>query len=248
MSDSHSLARKYMRRPASMNSTGTGYPLPVFLDDGTTWLAGGHVLFISADGPELPEIDIPMEYLKARGAEVTLAGQDWIFHYRQPAGYIVVAEWLSDRISIKADASLKEITDLGRYDAIFIPGGAWNPDMLRIDKDALRIVREARARGLLITSLCHGPQVLISASAEDALFPPGTRITGVENIRIDLFNAGFTVVDAGEPEDKADVDPVFDEQSQLLTARNPYDIGSLCRKMGELLRCRIERRTQPTTD
>src|SRR5262249_40693021 len=162
---------------------------------------------ISADGPEFPELDVPIEYLRARGAEVKLAGQNWIFEprKRKPAGYIVIAQWLADNICVKANLALKDVC-VGQwddnakcmtinYDAIFIPGGAWNPDMLRTDVDALRIVREARSLGVLIVSLCHGPQVLISAARSDpnggVVFPRGTHITGVQSIRGDLDNAGF---------------------------------------------------------
>ena len=115
------------------------------------------------------------------------------------------------------------------YDTIFIPGGAWNPDMLRTDEKALEIVRDARAQGLLIVSLCHGPQVLISAAnAPDGqpVFPPGTRITGVSSIRVDLKNAGFTVLDEAT---------VYDEDNILLTARDPLDLGPLCVEMGRIL-------------
>jgi protease I len=117
------------------------------------------------------------------------------------------------------------------YDAVFIPGGAWNPDMLRTDSDALRIVREARAHGILIVSLCHGPQVLISAARSDpsgeVVFPRGTLITGVQSIRADLDNAGFTVHHKKPT--------VYDPVSHLLTARDPDDLGPLCEDMGRVL-------------
>jgi protease I len=247
MSGSHSLAEKYMLVPGSANTRGDPYPLPVFPDDQPDSLAGARVLFVSADGPELPEPDIPMEYLKARGATVNLAGQDWIFKYRRPAGYIVIAEWLSDNIGIKADLSLKDV-NIERYDAIFIPGGAWNPDMLRIDGDALKVIREAYERGLMIVSLCHGPQVLISTNAAGpTIFLPGTRLTGVKNIRIDLENAKFVIeepeftkkLSSHDDPEKVPSLPVYDEKCRLLTARNPFDLGPLCEEMGSKLKQRI---------
>lgn len=237
---SHGRAVNYKEVPESLDTRGNCYELPIFKDPDKTALMGKRVVIISADGPELPELDVPMEYLKARGAEVTLAGQNWIFEYRKPAGYIVIAQWLADNICIKADQALKDVRvaewdDSAKrmktnYDAIFIPGGAWNPDMLRTDGDALRIVREARAHGVLIVSLCHGPQVLISAARSDPngqiVFPRGTHITGVQSIRVDLDNAGFTVHDK---------ETVYDPASKLLTARDPKDLGPLCEEMGRLL-------------
>jgi protease I len=237
---SHSLAAKYTKVPNTLDTRGNAYNLPTFTDAAPTALAGKRVLMISADGPELPEIDVPMEYLKARGADFKLAGQNWIFEYRDPPGHIVIAQWLADNICVKADLPLKDVRvaewdDQAKgfktnYDAIFIPGGAWNPDMLRTDGDALRIVREARAHGVLIVSLCHGPQVLISAARSDpegrVVFPRGTRITGVQSIRADLDNAGFAVLDRPT---------VYDPASRLLTARDPNDLGPLCEEMGHLL-------------
>jgi len=240
---SHSLAAKYTKVPNTLDTRGEDYKLPNFTDTDQTALAGKRVLMISADGPELPEIDVPREYLKARGADVKLAGQNWIFEIekRNPPGCIVIAQWLADNICVKVDLALRDVRvaewdDKAKnfktnYDAIFIPGGAWNPDMLRTDGDALRIVREARAHGVLIVSLCHGPQVLISAARSDpsgqVVFPRGTHITGVESIRADLDNAGFTVHDK-EP-------TVYDPLSRLLTARAPKDLGPLCEEMGRLL-------------
>jgi len=233
MTGSHSLAAKYPGVPCALDTRGTNYKLPVFTAADKPALAGKRVLIISADGPELPELDVPMEYLKARGANVKLAGQNWIFEYRTPPGYIVIAQWLADNICVKADLALKDVA-VANYDAIFIPGGAWNPDMLRTDGDALRIVREARAHGVLIVSLCHGPQVLISAACSaprgEVVFPRGTRITGVQSIRADLKNAGFDVHD-NEP-------TVYDKESRLLTARDPNDLGPLCEEMGRLLSSR----------
>jgi protease I len=241
MPGSHSLADQYARVPSILDTRGQDYDLPTFRQADRSELSGKRVLIISADGPELPEIAVPMEYLKQRGADVKLAGQNWIFESRSPPGYIVIAQWLADDICVKADLALKDVRvaegdasanrQRVNYEAVFIPGGAWNPDMLRTDGDALRIVREARANGVLIVSLCHGPQVLINANRSEpgggVVFPRGTRLTGVGSIRVDLDNAGFAVLD--QP-------TVYDEASRLLTARNPDDLGPLCEEMGRLLR------------
>lgn len=240
---SHQLAKKYKRVSESgIDTRGEDYELPSFKVADKAALAGKRVLIISADGPELPELDVPLEYLKARGAQVELAGQWWIFQYRWPndgskigkVGNIVIAQFLADNIYVQVDLSLRDVK-VENYDAIIIPGGAWNPDMLRTDEDALRVVREARAKGKLIVSLCHGPQVLINADRDgkkkNALFPACTKITGVSNIRVDLENAGFTVLD--EP-------TVYDEKCRLLTARDPRDLGPLCEEMGRLLATKRE--------
>jgi protease I len=235
---SHQLAMKYKQVSESgIDTRGEDYLLPKFKAAENSALAGKRVLIISADGPELPELDVPLEYLKARGAEVELAGQSWIFQYRWPndgskigeIGNIVIAQFLADDIYVQVDLSLRDVK-VENYDAIFIPGGAWNPDMLRTDEDALRVVREARAKGKLIVSVCHGPQVLINADRDgkrkNVVFPAGTKITGVSSIRVDLENAGFTVLDQVT---------VYDEACNLLTAPSPKELGPLCEEMGRLL-------------
>lgn len=228
MPNSHSLAAKYPKVPETIDARGDGYVLPIFPAADPSSKADWKVLFLSADGPELPELDVPMSYLRERGAMVKLACPDWIFKTRNPPGSVLLAEWLVDEVYIVADLSMKDVV-VSDFDAVFIPGGAWNPDSLRTDPDALRIVREAQSEGLLIVSLCHGPQVLISAnaSAEKPVFPQGTQITGVKSIRVDLRNAGFQVFE--------DRPTVYDKASRLLTARDPDDLGPLCEMMGKLL-------------
>lgn len=228
---SHEAASRYLAVPASVDTRGNNYVLPALPDENDSTLADARVLILCADGPELPEIDYPLQFLAKHGARVKIAGQWWIFPYRQPAGTIVIAQWLADAICLKADLSMRDVR-VADYDAVYIPGGAWNPDMLRGDDDALRITREAHQQGLLVASICHGPQVLISAAfdapAGQRNFPAaGVNITGVNTIRRDLRNAGFVV-----HEDKP---TVYDETARLLTARDPNDLGAFCQVFFDLL-------------
>jgi protease I len=224
---SHARARRYRRVPWSLDTRGENYEMPDFGETAPDALEHRRIVIISADGPELPEIDVPLNFLRSQGAAVEVAGQDWIFQYRDPPGYIIIGQWLADEICLRADLRLSEVR-VGEYDAVFIPGGAWNPDMLRADEQALRIVREAREQGVLIVSLCHGPQVLIDAASCGAAFPPGTHVTGVGSIRQDLRNAGFAVHD--------DDPVVFDKPAGLLTARDPRDLGPLCKEFARQLK------------
>lgn len=228
---SREAAMLYRNVPHTLDTKGNDYVLPVFKQDKPDMLSGMKVLIICADGPELPELYVPMDYLRDRGAQVDLAGQDWIFQYRDPAGHIVVAQWLDDSRMVKADLRFSDVK-VAEYDAVFVPGGAWNPDMLRGDDQALRIIREAHKLGKLVVSLCHGPQVIISAAYDapegQENFPcQGVHLTGTTSIRRDLKNAGFIV--------HSDDAVVFDEGANLLTARDPNDLGPLCEKLGQLL-------------
>lgn len=231
MTGSHALAALFAAVPSTLNLKGDAYELPVFPSDPPDQLAGKRVAVLSSHGPELPEIQVPMQYLRDRGATVDLLTQDWIMQWW--GGQVVIAEWLDGSICVKADRSVKKkpadnpnaypYADAADYDALIIPGGAWNPVMLRTDEDALNFIRDFYSRRKLIASLCHGPQVLISTDA----FPRGTEITGVADIRIDLRNAGFTV--------HTDDAVVIDEAANLITSRDPKDLGPFCQAIGQRL-------------
>lgn len=106
---SHELTALLTPTPSTLDTRGNNYTLPDFPPVIADQLKGKKVLIISADGPELPELIVPMIYLAERGAEVVLAGQDWIFQYREPAGHIVVAQWLAPAYCIRADIGLSEV-------------------------------------------------------------------------------------------------------------------------------------------
>jgi len=145
---------------------------------------------ITTHGPELPEFDVPLSYLRERGAVVDVVTQDWLFDYQpQAPGAVVLAQWLMVNVCAKADKKISD-TRIEDYDAVVTIGGAWNPIMLRSDRVMLDFIREAVSRRLLIASICHGPQLLISAG----IFPPGTPATCVDDIRLDMANAGFNVL------------------------------------------------------
>jgi protease I len=94
------------------------------------------------------------------------------------------------------------------YDAVIVPGGCWNPDFLRADKNALAFLQAMNAAGKPVCGICHGPWVLISAG-----LLKGKKATGVWNIHADIANAGADVLD--QP-------CVVD--GNIITARFPYDL------------------------
>lgn len=52
--------------------------------------------------------------------------------------------------------------DVEQYDALFVPGGR-APEYLRLEPRVLDIVRQFDAAKKPIASLCHGPQLLLTA-------------------------------------------------------------------------------------
>jgi protease I len=222
---SHALTAKYEEVPEALRVklVGEDYVLPDFGLPDPTSLRGYRAALITTHGPELPEFDIPLKYLRDRGASVDVVTQDWLFDWQPEApGWVVLAQWLAVNVCVKADkkVSAAKVED---YDAVIIIGGAWNPIMLRTDGDVINFIRNARSRNLLLASICHGPQVLISAD----VFPRGTLAIGVDDIRQDMINTGFTVVN--EP-------VVYDKGQRLITSPNPKALKEFCEELGARMR------------
>ena len=234
--DSHSLAINYQPLPDLLRSSlvGKPYPLPDFGLADPESLRGYRVALLTTHGPELPEFDVPLTYLRERGAAVEVLTQDWLFDWQpQGPGLVVLVQWIAANVCAKAD---KKISDgkVEDYDAIIIIGGAWNPIMLRTDDSMKNFVRAAHAQRKLIAAICHGPQLLISSKA----FPSGTKATCVEDVRLDLANAGFKVLngpDNAEEYDKA-IPVVFDESQRLITSPNPNALSQFCEEIGRRLK------------
>ena len=233
-SGSHVLATKYQPLPEELKAklVGKDYPVPPRDTTAPELVKGYRFALVTTHGPELPEFDVPLTYLRDRGAIVDVLTQDWLFDYQPYApGMVVLIQWLAANVCVKAD---KKISDakIDDYDAIIIIGGAWNPIMLRTDDKMMGFVRDAHQRRLLIASICHGPQLLISSK----VFPAGTRATCVDDVRIDLANAGFQL-----PQDpKAPL--VYDERQRLITSPNPEALKEFCEEI-----CARVREAEPVT-
>ena len=71
------------------------------------------------------------------------------------------------------------------YDALLLPGGVMNADILRTNVKALEFVYGFFVTNKPVAAICHGSQILI-----DANVVAGRKITSVGSIRVDLLNAG----------------------------------------------------------
>jgi protease I len=121
----------------------------------------------------------PKEYLEAAGATVTVIGID-----RDPVAGKKGAV-------LTPDTTFAELTpdDERAFDMLVIPGGG-APENLRIVDEAVSFTRRFVESGRPVGSICHGPQLLISAGVL-----PGRTTTCVNKIRDDVKNAGAHYVD-----------------------------------------------------
>lgn len=181
-----------------------------------TLLKGKRIAVLAADGFEEIELTGPVWYFKALGAKVDIVAPKF---NPAPARYglstpemakdhIMAIQYLNPVGWIKVDRTADQVK-VDDYDAVFIPGGAWNPDNLRQDKDVIRFIQEFNKSGKLIAAICHGPVVLASA---DIL--KGKKLTGYWNIQVDLKNAGGEVLEQ----------PVVTD-GNLITSRHPIDVA-----------------------
>jgi protease I len=106
------------------------------------------------------------------------------------------------------DRSVSDVT-VDDFDALLIPGG-YSPDKLRVYEEAVRFVKDFVESGKPVFTICHGPQLLITAQVLK-----GRTITGYTSIIQDIKNAGATFVDA---------DVVVDKN--LISSRTPADLPS----------------------
>jgi protease I len=173
-----------------------------------TDITQSRILIIATNGFEQSELEVPRDTLKQAGATVSIASPDG----KQIKG------WQKSDWGRTADVDLK-IADAkeGDYHALVIPGGVMNPDKLRIDKDAVALVKAFLASGKPVAAVCHGPWLLVQA---DAL--KGRRATSHPSIRKDVENAGATWVDETVVVDDG-----------IITSRNPDDLPAFVDKIIE---------------
>lgn len=162
-------------------------------------IADAHILIMATDRFEESELFGPRETLLARGARVSLAS---------PTREEIMATVFDEPgRRIRPDLTIAEI-DERQYDALLLPGGVGNPDQLRTNPDAVRVIRLFAEAGKPVAAICHGPWLLVEA---DLL--RGRRATAWASIRTDLRNAGATVLDH----------PVVVD-GNIITSRSPDDV------------------------
>jgi protease I len=137
-----------------------------------------------AQGVEDVEFVYPFYRLQEAGFEVDVAVK----------GKVTIIAKHGLQISATVDAeSIKEED----YDLLVIPGGYESPDRVRQIPNILKLVKDFNTAGKLITSICHGPWVLISAG-----IVKGRKMTCYIGCKDDLINAGAEYTNAPVAIDK----------------------------------------------
>ena len=169
-----------------------------------TTLAGKKVAILVANGFEQVEMTSPRDALIRAGALVEIVSPE----ERHVRGW-QHTEW-GDTFAVDRPLVAVEATD---YDALVLPGGQMNPDILRTDGKAVQLVRDFHEAGKPIAAICHAPWVLVEAG-----LVKGLRMTSYPSIRTDAINAGAQWQDAEVVEDRG-----------IITSRNPDDLPAFNR-------------------
>jgi protease I len=169
-------------------------------------LKGRRVAVLAADGFESVELQVPVAALRWAGAHVDVVslrhGRIRGVNLHEPARRVRVSKTLDE---VRADD----------FDALLIPGGFINPDLLRQSAAARNFVREFSEARKPVATLCHGPWVLASAG-----LTKGRVMTSWPGIRDDLVNAGATWLDQ---------EVVYD--GNWISSRGPQDMRAFVRGM-----------------
>ncbi len=171
-------------------------------------LNGKRVAILVTDGFEQVELTEPRKALQEAGAETVLVSpkDDRVRAWDR-------TDWGEE---FPVDLPLREARS-GDFDALLLPGGVMNPDKLRMEPDAVKMVKEFFRAGKPVAAICHGPWLLVEADVVR-----GRTVTSYPSLHTDLENAGASWVDQ---------EVVTDEG--LVTSRNPDDIPAFNRKMVE---------------
>ncbi len=180
-------------------------------------LKGIKLALLMGPCPEEPEIVVPLDFLRASGAQVDVIAPDWT-----PQNWLPATRFWTPTIKIpyQKKISAAMVTD---YQGVILVGGTWNPAVVRTDSVMLAFIRNAANNGLPIFSICHGAQILINAG----LITKGLKITGSPDIRTDLRNAGAEVI-----EDQAVVTG-NGSNFKIISSRDPNDVAFFCRAIAD---------------
>jgi protease I len=185
-------------------------------------LQGKRIAMLLTDGVEQVEYTEPRKFLEGHGAMVTLVSPKNVGDDIQGFNHLTPG----DKFKVEKDVRDARPAD---FDALVLPGGVANPDLLRLNAEAITFIKEFGREDKPIAAICHGPWTLI-----DADLVKGLRVTSWPSLKVDLSNAGAQwtdeqVVVAGRlvTSRKPDDIPAFNQAIlQQMTARQTAQAGA----------------------
>ncbi|MBB3861723.1 protease I [Novosphingobium hassiacum] len=168
------------------------------------------ILILATDGFEQSELMDPKKALEDAGFETVVASI--------ASGSIKGWKDKNWGDSVSVDLTIDQVV-VDEFDALLLPGGQMNPDILRMNDDAIDLINDFDDAGKTIAAICHAPWLMAEADILD-----GRTVTSWPSIRTDLANAGADVVD-----EEVAIDGNF------ITSRNPDDIPAFSQALIDAL-------------
>ncbi|KIZ33566.1 MULTISPECIES: type 1 glutamine amidotransferase domain-containing protein [Rhodopseudomonas] len=174
-------------------------------------IGGKRIAILATNGFEQSELEVPRDGLREAGAQVDIVSPE--------QGEIKGWDKKDWGRAVKVDKALGQAR-ADDYDAIVLPGGQINPDLLRVNADALKLIKAFFEAGKPVAAVCHAPWLLIETG-----IAKGRRMTSYHSIKQDVINAGAKWEDSQVVVDNG-----------VITSRNPGDLEAFCNKIIEEVR------------
>lgn len=144
-------------------------------------LDGMQVAILVTNGFEQVELTEPKKALDQSGARTTIIAP----HSGQVQG--MNHDEKADRFNVDQTLDQANPDD---YDAVLLPGGVFNADILRMEPKAQQFIRKIDAEDKPIAVICHGPWLLVSAGLVS-----GRTLSSYYTLQDDIRNAGGRWID-----------------------------------------------------
>ena len=171
-------------------------------------LQGKKIAILATNGFEQSELEVPRDRLKGAGATVDVISL--------APGEIKGWDHKDWGRPVKVDKTIDQVSAQD-YDALVLPGGQINPDLLRVEPKVLTFIKDIFNAKKILAAVCHAPWLLIETG-----IARGRKMTSYKSIKTDVVNAGAKWEDQ---------QVVVDEG--VITSRNPGDLEAFSAKIIE---------------